>query len=235
MKVGICDDEMCFIETIRHLIGEWSRENAVPVTIYEFTNGDDLIKAHQEQCMDLIILDVIMPLLNGIDTARELRLSDMKVPIIFLTSSREFAVESYDVRAFHYLMKPVDAAMFYKVMDRFLAECKAKKETVFVRIAGGNCNITLDEVEVLEAQNKQVVLYFVNGTTLEIKELFSECANVFTLEKGFYRCHRSYIVNMNYIEQFTKTQVITKGGVQVPISRSNYVAFKEAYFCYMFE
>lgn len=106
MKIGICDDERCFIERARHLVEEWAKKHNIFVSIYEFTNGDDLICAHQKNCMDLIILDVIMPLFNGIDAAKELRIHDQNVPVIFLTSSREYAVDSYDVHAFYYLMKP---------------------------------------------------------------------------------------------------------------------------------
>ena len=103
------------------------------------------------------------------------------------------------------------------------------------RWQGGSCNITLDETVCLEAQNKEVIVYLANGTELKIKELFSDCANVFTIEKGFFKCHRSYIVNMKYIEQFTKTQLTTKSGIKIPVSRNNYPAFKETYFSYMFQ
>ena len=201
MKIGICDDEKCFIEGTRHLVEEWAKKHNIFVSIYEFTNGDDLISSHQKNCMDLIILDVIMPLFNGIDTAKELRIHDQNVPVIFLTSSS-----------------------FNK-----------KKETFLAKIPGGNCNITLDETVCLEAQNKEVIVYLANGTQLNIKELFSDCAGIFTTEKGFFKCHRSYIVNMKYIEQFTKTQLVTKNGMHVPVSRNNYAAFQETYFSYMFQ
>lgn len=196
MKVAICDDEECFLEDTHRLLDKWGHENNIPMNVAEFSNGDDLIRAQQEQSMDLIILDVIMPLLNGIDTAKEVRVCDAKVPIIFLTSSREYAVDSYDVRAFHYLMKPLKKSAFFSVMDRFLQTYQQKKETFFARMAGGGCNITLEETEFLEAQNKQVMVHLSNGTVLEIKELFSDCADIFTADKGFFKCHRSYIVNM---------------------------------------
>lgn len=235
MKIGICDDERCFVEGVRNLVEEWAAKHNIFVSVYEFTNGDDLILEHQKVCMDLIILDVIMPLLNGIDTAKELRIKDQKVPIIFLTSSREYAVDSYDVHAFYYLMKPVKKEMFFKVMDEFLLHFEEKKETFFAKMTGGSCNITLDDTVCLEAQNKEVIVYLANGTELKIKELFSDCAEVFTIEKGFFKCHRSYIVNMKYIEQFTKTQLTTKSGIKIPVSRNNYPAFKETYFSYMFQ
>ena len=235
MKIGICDDEKFFIKGVRNFVEEWAKKHNILISVYEFTNGDDLIREHQKTRMDLILLDVIMPLFNGIDTAKELRINDKNVPVIFLTSSREYAVDSYEVHAFYYLMKPVKKEQFFKVMDEFLSSYGEKKETFFAKIPGGSCNITLDETVCLEAQNKQVIVYLANGTQIKIKELFSDCAAVFTTEKGFYKCHRSYIANMKYIEQFTKSELVMKSGVRIPVSRNNYGAFKETYFAYMFQ
>ena len=100
MKIAICDDEIEFVDAICPLLEQWAERNTVNLALYRFTNGDDLIDAHLHNCMDLIILDVIMPLMSGMDTARELRMDEQTVPIIFLTSSKEFAVDSYDVNVF---------------------------------------------------------------------------------------------------------------------------------------
>ena len=99
----------------------------------------------------------------------------------------------------------------------------------------GFCKIHIPDVEYLEAQNKQVLVSLSNGTDLQIRELFSKCNEVFTEEKGFFRCHRSYIVNMRRIGQFTKNTVTTDNQSQLPISRNSYGTFKEAYFNYMFD
>ena len=101
MKIAICDDDELFIDSICALVEQWAAKNNAVLTLFRFTNGDDLINAHRKEHMDLIILDIIMPLLNGMDTARELRETDQMVPIIFLTTSREFAVDSYEVKAFN--------------------------------------------------------------------------------------------------------------------------------------
>ena len=108
MKIAICDDEVHFMDALCPLLEQWARERGIKLMIHQFTNGDDLIAAHQSECMDLIFLDIIMPLLSGIDTAREFRNMNQNVPIVFLTSSREFAFNSYEVKAFNYLIKPVD-------------------------------------------------------------------------------------------------------------------------------
>lgn len=235
MKIAICDDERTFADTIRPLLEQWAEKNDIRLTLFCFTNGDDLICAHRNQSMDLIILDVIMPLLNGIDTARELRSEDSAVPIIFLTSSSEFAVDSYEVKAFYYLIKPVDDAKLFRILDDFLKTTASRQHFFTAQTDKGFCKIAVGDVDYLEARNKQVIVYLSNGRTIAIRELFSKCEEIFSLENGFFRCHRSYIVNLNNIEQFTKSEITTSQNMAIPISRNRYTAFKETYFNHMFE
>ncbi len=234
LKIAVCDDEICFMDMLCPLLEQWAKEREVNLTIYRFTNGDDLIDAQRSGCMDLIILDVIMPLLNGIDTARELRNMNQTVPIVFLTSSREFAVDSYEVKAFHYLIKPVSQMNLFPMLDEFLKIFNSYKPFFTARTTDGFCRIFITDVDYLEAQNKQVLVHLSNDRTLVIRELFSKCAEIFSPENGFCCCHRSYIVNLNNIEQFSKTEVTTVHNGVIPISRNSYTAFKETYFNHMF-
>lgn len=234
MKIAICDDEKQFIDAICPLLEQWAAKNAIKLTLHCFTNGDDLIAAHRNKCMDLIILDIIMPLLNGMDTARELRNDNQTVPIIFLTSTREFAVDSYEVKAFHYLIKPVDEDKLFRTLDDFLKTITLPKNLFTAQTDKGFCKIVVDDVEYLEAQNKEVLVHLSNGKTIMIRELFSKCAEMFSPENGFFRCHRSYIVNLNCVEQFSKKDVITNNNTVIPISRNNFSTFKETYFKHMF-
>lgn len=234
MNIAICDDEILFTRELSSLLTHWAKKNDFSLTLYPYSNGDDLLTALRTIPVDLIFLDIIMPLLNGIDTAREIRSMGLTVPVIFLTSSREFALDSYDVKAFHYLLKPVNTLKLFSVMDDFFKTYHVPAETFVAHTADGFCSITLNDVDYLEAQNKQVLVCLSNGTTLKIRELFTKCEGGFTPEKGFFKCHRSYIVNLSHIKQFTRTMVTT-GISSVPISRNNYSAFKDAYFSYMFD
>lgn len=234
MKIAVCDDEKQFIDEPCPLLESWAKKQEIRLSLFQFTNGDDLIDAHRRECMDLIFLDIIMPLLNGMETAKELRCSDTDVPIIFLTSAREFAIGSYDVRAFHYLLKPLDDVKLFFILDDFFKTFYLPEHTFTAKTAEGFCKITLADVDYLEAQNKHVLAYLSNGRVIKIYEQFSKCAEIFSADKGFYRCHRSYIVNLNHVEQFSKTSLTTTCHAAIPISRSSYAAFKEAYFVHMF-
>ena len=235
MKIAVCDDEIHYIDEVCPMLEQWAKERGIRLTLCRFTNGDDLIAAHQSECMDLIILDIIMPLLSGIDVAREFRNMNQTVPIVFLTSSREFAVDSYEVKAFNYLIKPVAPARLFPILDDFLKTYNLPKPSFTAKTADGFCGIVIADVDYLEAQNKQVLVHLTNDRTIAIRELFSKCAEVFSPQNGFCCCHRSYIVNLSNVAQFSKTEATTIYNAVIPISRNNYAIFKETYFNYMFE
>lgn len=234
IKIAICDDEDEFLDVLSESLFSWSRIHQLGLQLYRFTNGDELITAHKAYGMDLILLDVVMPLLNGMDTARELRLDDAHVPIIFLTSSPEFALESYEVRSFWYLLKPLDEARLHSVLDNWLESSKLSMAHFLAKTEDGYQAIYFQDVEYLEAQNKTVAVFLKDGSTVSIKEPFRQCETFFTPEKGFYKCHRSYLVAFGCVEKFGKTSLVTKSGACIPISRDNFNGFKDEYFAYMF-
>lgn len=234
VKIAICDDETEFLDILSESLSCWCQMHHLTLQLYRFTNGDELIDAHKTYGMDLILLDMIMPLLSGMDTARELRQNDSHVPIIFLTSSPEFALESYEVRTFWYLLKPLDQTRFFAVLDNWFESHRASMAHFIARTDSGYQTIYLQDVEYLEAQNKTVSVILKDRSVVYIKEPFHQCETVFTLEKGFYKCHRSYLVALSCVEKFGKTSLFTKSGAQIPISRDNYANFKDIYFSYMF-
>ena len=117
LRIAVCDDDAVFLQAAEQMIRRWSEQSGVPTEIHRFDNGDELLAKCMVQRMDVIVLDIVMPLLNGMDAAKELRARDNAVRIIFLTSSPEFALESYEVRTFWYLLKPLDEVRFHAVLD----------------------------------------------------------------------------------------------------------------------
>lgn len=117
LRIAVCDDSPIFLNKTKTYIETWSANTGHAVQIFTYDNGDALIEAHKDCHMDIIFLDIIMPLLNGMDTARELRQHDRAVQIIFLTSSPEFALESYEVRAQGYILKPVSQEKLTKELN----------------------------------------------------------------------------------------------------------------------
>ena len=105
LRIAICDDDPTFLTLTAAVIGRWENK-PLDLQLETFENGDELIRVHDEVPFDIVFLDVLMPLLNGIETARAIRERDKKVKIVFLTATAEFAVDSYTVKADNYLLKP---------------------------------------------------------------------------------------------------------------------------------
>ena len=221
LKIAVCDDSPLFLELAIKFINKWSEERQFPVSISSYNNGDDLLAANAEERMDIIFLDIIMPLLNGMDTARELRQTDKAVKIIFLTSSPEFALESYEVKAQGYVLKPI---VYEQLKDAHIV----------LKTSFGYQKLYLHDIEYAEAQNKKVVFHLCTGDTLEASEPLHSFESRFTEDNRFFKCHRSYLVYLQNVDHFTTTQITMKSGRSIPIARGYAKAFKEAYFAQMF-
>lgn len=126
LKIIACDDDAAFQDNLHRMINRWSAETGTTVDVALVTRGEDLLARHAASRADIIMLDMIMPLVNGMDAARELRQSDTAVRLVFLTSSPEFALESYKVRALDYLLKPVTYERGAQLLDARDPVCRPR-------------------------------------------------------------------------------------------------------------
>ena len=235
VNIAVCDDEIFFLENTKSQIEKYLNEKNLQGTICLFDNGDSFLDAMKNQVFDIVLLDVMMPLLNGIETATELRETNITTKIIFVTSSSEYAVDSYSVKASNYLLKPVK----YEQMRSALEECivMISKTPKSITIKTQNCyqKIKLDEIEYFEAQNKTVILYLSSGGSQVTFETLNFFENQLSAEPEFIKCHRSYIVNINNIRQFSATDIETTCKRHIPLSRNCASRFKNAYIKTVFE
>ena len=234
LKVAVCDDSEIFSKNAADLIARWSDESGIPAEVSVFSNGDDLISAVASNDTDIIFLDIIMPLLNGMDTARELRQKNKAVRIIFLTSSPEFALESYEVKAQGYILKPVTYEKISEALDECAEALSTEPENIILKTQNGFKKIYFHDIEFAEAQNKKVIFHLKSGKTDEVYEPLHTFENRFTETDGFFKCHRRHLVFLPNVDRFSGTEIITKSGKTVPIARGSAKAFKEAYFRFMF-
>lgn len=235
MFVAICDDDILYMNKVKEMVEQWGKDNNEDISVYLFNHGDALINSYQKSQIDVIFLDIMMPLLNGMDTAREIRKHDPIIKIIFLTSSPEFALESYDVKASSYLIKPAS----YDRLCSLLNDCKHsihhEPKFIIVKTEAGFQKIYYHQIECIEAQNKKVLFYLEHGKCIEVLDTFVHCSKELLLNDGFYKCHRSYLVYLPAVNHFNSLEIETKSHKNVPIARSYAKEFKEAYFEYMFK
>lgn len=233
LKIAICDDTRSFLTDTQTLIQQWpNRPEGMSVCL--FSDADALIEAHKTAPFDIILLDVVMPLLNGIDAASEIRKQDRSVKIVFLSVSPEFAVDSYSVKADNYLLKPVNKQQFFACLDEIYGEILELAKTITVKSNDAVHRIKLQDIEYLEAQGKSVLFSFSDGRMIYGAEPLYVYEKSLLLENGFFKCHRSYLVNIHKIRTYTAKEITTNSGSRIPISRGCQKEFETAYFATLF-
>jgi len=229
LRIAICDDNINFIQELSNLLDHWP-DVAQPVFYDVFDNGDALITAHRQEPYDLILLDVVMPMINGIETAREIRLLDRRVKIVFLSSSPEFALDSYSVKADDYLLKATLSDKLYPCLNDILTEIDFHAKTVTIKGSTAVYNIALHQIEYLEAQNKRIVFVLRDGSVKETSEPLHHFEEILGEKDGFFKCHRSYMINLFHIDSYTQKEIKMHSGARIPISRNSHKDFEAAYF-----
>lgn len=233
IRIAICDDSSAFLHQTKFMIDHWDNcpQN---ITTELFEDGDALILAHSKRPFDIILLDVVMPLLNGIDAAKELREKDKTVKIVFLTSSAEFAVDSYTVKASNYLLKPIEPVKLFACLDELMAEIQSVSRCITVKGIDAAHRIALWDIEYVEAQGKHIIFSMTGNRMVESLEPLYAYENILVLDDGFFKCHRSYIVNIHHIDSYSHSEIVMRSGCRVPISRNCQKDFENMYFCVVF-
>lgn len=235
MRIAVCDDSPDFLQRAVDMVERWSEQSGIQTEIYRFDNGDALLTKNAVTHMDIIFLDIIMPLLNGMDTARELRTVNNDIRIVFLTSSPEFALESYSVKANGYILKPVTYQSIKDALDECLKAKNIEPKSVIIKTPFGFQKVYISDIEYIEAQNKRVIFYLRTGKTVEAAESLHSLEERLSINDGFFKCHRSYLVYIPNVDHFSMTEITTKTGRSIPIARGCGKAFKDAYFTVVFK
>ena len=192
--------------------------------IVEFSNGNDLLEYPYP--LDIVFLDYEMPGIDGIETARRLRVNNNICCIIFVTSFPQYAIEAFEVNTYRYILKPVDFGRLEKVVDNYIKDRKMLFP-ILVNIDGEQLTVRSKEIIYLEADGRYCNIRTTNDCLHSSKTL----SQVFELlpRHCFYRTHKSYAVNFYCINSIKDNTVLLINGEKVTISRNNISGFKNAY------
>ncbi|MGN0306222.1 MAG: LytR/AlgR family response regulator transcription factor [Lachnospiraceae bacterium] len=221
MKIAICEDDTrqqniltAALDSYRTPAGEYIQYDVYP-------NGLELLASKTIQLYDILLLDILMPGFTGIQTAREIRETNEKIPIIFLTNSQEFAVESYRVHAFDYLMKPIDQKALFKTLDKAYAMTETTLEkSIILQASKAIYVLSLSQIEFVEVSNRTLSFHLIDGTVKSITGRLSDYENTLLSHPEFLKIHRSYLINMDLMKALKQKSFITLTGDEVPISRN---------------
>jgi DNA-binding LytR/AlgR family response regulator len=238
VNIALCDDDNIELENAKNVIKNFiaEKQSDYQITLSTFTNADDLL-CHIDKCgsFDLLLLDIIMPGMNGIELATEIRRKDDNCKIIFLTSSPEFAVNSYKVNAFYYLLKPFSEDELKSLLRKVLSQTEKDKSTsIVIKEPGKLTRVQIHTIQYVESVKHTINFHLSNNEALYCYGTINEFEEILLSDKKFIRCHKSFIVNMNYVISISSRDFVLSDKTLIPISRQAYGQVKNTYIDYFF-
>lgn len=236
IKVAFCDDDRSVLDSLHELLVLYRAKNNKVIDDYIFHSPLDLMtEIESGSRFDIIFLDILMPGENGIDVAAEIRSYDKNIKIIFLTSSTEFAVQSYTVNAFYYQLKPVCLENFFHLMDNVLSQCKKEQaNSLILHCKTGITRIRPTQLEYCEVIHRTLFLHLISGKVLECTGTLNELVRQLAPYGCFLRSHRSYLVNLEHIQNLSYRAITMSCLAEIPIPRGKYNEIKNAFLEYAF-
>lgn len=230
LKIAICDDDLLFGRQVANEVKKILDTHQVAHGISLFQNGNKLLGAG---FFDIIFLDIEMEGLNGIDTAEKLRLQGDRSRIIFLTSHKKYVFSAFDVSASHYLLKPLDTQKLEKVLLKIVGTLSAEAECCYTIKSGAQVHrVPFAQIQYAEIFGRNILLhtkqevFTFNGRLEELEQAFPS---------RFFRCHKSYLVNLALVTKYSKETAVLQSGKTVPIARRKFAEFGTAFLAFLQE
>jgi len=224
LTIAICDDNTVQIKELRRLLDEWAADKPFALAIDEYISAESFLFNYPDSSCDLLLLDIEMKQLNGMELAKKLRGDGDMLPIIFITGYSEYMNDGYDVEALHYLLKPVERDRLFATLDRYAAKHENSQE-IILNAAEGSYRISAGNIMYVEAFGRKTEAHLRDGNVLQCNMSIGE----FEKFNGFIHCHRSYIVNLEQVGSITKSSVILETGEEIPLSRRLYNAVNNSF------
>ena len=231
LSIAVCDDNETDLQYITGMVNDWAMQRRIPVSIRTFPSAESFLFHYSEnKDYDILLLDVEMGKLNGIDLAKQIRTQNNCVQIVFITGYPDYIAEGYEVSALHYLMKPVKPEKLVEVLSR--AEDISRKERSFLLVSSERETIRLffDEIYYAESQGHYMLI---NTQQTQYRVRMTVAGLLEKLDEGFYRCSRSFVVNFRHICRITKNEVFLENLVSLPLGRGQYDEINKAMMCYL--
>lgn len=223
MRIAVCDDEPVQRQLLKKYVEEWGTLRSVSLQFMLFESAEAfLFRWEEDRTFDLLILDIEMGQMNGMELAMKLREQKEKLPILFVTGFEQYMPFGYEVDALHYLLKPIQKEKLFSVLDR-AADSRLPEEREVFQAEEGVISLPLSDIWYFEAQGHSCILHTENASyTLHLG--ISAVRERFVHRSCFVSCHRSYFVNLKHVSVIEKTEAVLDDKTRLPVSRG---AFRE--------
>lgn len=238
LQIAVCDDNIDELSNMVQLINLYQLSKNLSCEYAVFPNGFELISALEKgKRFDIYCLDIIMPGFMGIEVAKEIRNFDQTAPILFFTTSPEFALESYTVKAINYVLKPISKEKFFITFDELLEQIKVKRndDAIIVKSNRGIQKILISNLVFVEVIGRNVFYHLLSGKVIECTDNFSSVCDKLLKYGCFIKTHRSYLVNMRYVDTIENHQVTLQTLSVIPVAQGKAREIKQKYLNYQME
>ncbi len=216
IHIAICDDEKYMSDHIRSFVSDFFHKKNREISLRMFSSGEDLLSYNGQ--IDILFLDIQMKDMDGMETARKLRANKFRGFLVFITVLKEMVFQSFEVQAYDYLVKPVDKKQFEKTMERLYASMQnASEESLLVQKGYEGRIIAKDEIIFCEIIDRKIYLNLISGEVVDYYERIEKLET--KLDNRFYRCHRSYIINLKHLKGYKNGTAYMDNGKEIPVSR----------------
>lgn len=229
MRIAIAEDEPTFTKRLREYLDRFAGEHDISFDVDTFANGADLVNAYSHaQRWDLILLDVDMPNLDGLSTARCIRERDPDVLIMFITNLAQYAIKGYEVDALDYVLKPVSYYALAMKLDKAIRLARLNNDrSLLLTMDRDVVRVPLSRLYYIEVYDHKLVYHTADG---EIRNTGAKSLSAVEEElssDGFARCHSAYLVNLRYVDSIQGSSVLVMGQ-ELPIARNRRKGFLQA-------
>ena len=229
-KIVVCDDESAVHRQLMGYIRQLETETGDEYETVHFSSGEELLE-HIPSDAQLLLLDIQMDGLSGIDAARKLRERNRDLLIILVTNLIDHALQGYEIHAFSFICKPVMYGDFRRsLLDAFYIFDKSRPASLAVPDVNSTELIALNELIYAEVYHHETSIVTVSGRReyrIQLGEIEQK-----TSGRGFFRCHKSYLVNLAHIKRIDRNSLTMSNGDEVPLSKYRRAEFLEAYSFY---
>lgn len=214
MKIAICDDNLTCLNHVSSIAREYIEQHPEKGLIPEFfSHPEDLMESAEKLGgFDLYILDIVMPGMTGIELGIKLRNDGYDGKIIYVTSSEEYSLEAFRVKAFDYIIKPITRDVFFNTVNEAIASLSEKKDKSFIlKAKDRSVKLTYDSIMYAELNKRMIRYYLTNGRTIDsltIRTTFSQATTDLLSDKRFTACGQSMVVNMDYITEIENSAIV---------------------------
>lgn len=230
IRIAVCDDEKYMSDLIKTMVSDFFRRKNMEIVILQFADGEQLLRYDKK--IDILFLDIQMKGIDGMETARRLRERMFKGFLIFITVLKEMVFQSFEVQAYDYLVKPIEERHFQKTMERLFQSLKnAGEANLLVQKGYESSIISFDDIVFCEIIDRKVYLHL---SSSEVIDFYDRIENLESrLDDRFFRCHRSFLINLKYLKSYKNGMAYMENGRQVPVSRLRSRDFSSVILQYM--